>query len=396
MNFDTLAKQVAALSERLSWLIPDSSTANGFQPDTTAAVFKELGFAAEELNVALEEIQQQNESLTEAVTQIGLERKRYESLFKFAPQAYLTTDLEGIIQEVNLMASQLLEVPVQYLGGKPLAVYIHPDDRTVYRAELTRRRDRDYFQEWELRLVPRSQSNVSVACSTVAVRNNSGEAIGFRWALRDISDRKRLEALAQLTSPLDGNNEALLGNRAIQSFSKDEIIPLQHQGVGYLTEGLVKLTTLTDQNKEVLLGIIGPGMPFGAFFTSLPLYQATALSDVHMVSIGLSEILDSACLAQLMFVKTSQRLQQTERMLAIAGTPSAEERLSQLLNFLASEVGKPVEQGIRINLRLTHEDLASACCSTRVTTTRLLGKLQREGKIAFDEQAHIILIQPQG
>jgi CRP-like cAMP-binding protein len=45
-----------------------------------------------------------------------------------------------------------------------------------------------------------------------------------------------------------------------------------------------------------------------------------------------------------------------------------------------------------LNIRLTHQDLAAVCSTTRVTITRMLGKLQEEGKIVIDYKNHIILL----
>ncbi|MEB3339118.1 MAG: Crp/Fnr family transcriptional regulator, partial [Leptolyngbyaceae bacterium] len=68
-----------------------------------------------------------------------------------------------------------------------------------------------------------------------------------------------------------------------------------------------------------------------------------------------------------------------------------QDRLYHLLRLLKQEIGQPVEQGTRFSVRLTHEDLANACCTTRVTITRLLSKLQQQNKIIFDAQRHIVL-----
>jgi len=68
-----------------------------------------------------------------------------------------------------------------------------------------------------------------------------------------------------------------------------------------------------------------------------------------------------------------------------------QDRLNSLLAMLEQEVGQPVAQGTRLRVRLTHQDFASACCTTRVTVTRLLGKLQRQGTIVVDAQNHLII-----
>ncbi|HAA27728.1 MAG TPA: hypothetical protein DCE56_08735 [Cyanobacteria bacterium UBA8553] len=57
-------------------------------------------------------------------------------------------------------------------------------------------------------------------------------------------------------------------------------------------------------------------------------------------------------------------------------------------------MNQKVAQGTCLKVRLTHQDLADACGATRVTITRLLGKLQKkrkkERKIALESKHHII------
>jgi PAS domain S-box-containing protein len=355
--------------------------------------FKELGVATEELQVAVEELRRQNEQLSEALELVAAERKRYQDLFQSAPQAYLVTSLQGTIQEANRMAAQLLGVPTQFLVGKSLLPFISESDRSTYWNELMRRQQRDYFQEWEFRLCPRQQETIQVACSVVAIYERSNQPIGFRWVLRDITEQKRLQVLEQVKYDLnDDSDAALLQNRSLQEFNQGELIPLNPKVLYYLTQGLVKLTTFTTQNKEMLIGVVRPGTPFGAYLTALPIYQAIALSNVKAVPISLNEVASSPYLGQLMLARTTQRLRQTEMLLTIQGEQSVESSLSQLLELLAAEIGESMEQGIRLSVRLTHEDLASACGSTRATITRLLGKLERKGKIMLDDKRHIILV----
>jgi CRP-like cAMP-binding protein len=134
-------------------------------------------------------------------------------------------------------------------------------------------------------------------------------------------------------------------------------------------------------------------MPFGSSMTSLPTYQAIALSEnLQLVSISLSEIATSLRLSQILLPQINQRLRQTETFLAIAGRRHIMERLEHLLLFLKQEVGESIPQATRLKVRFTHQDLADACCTTRVTITRLLGKLQKQGKITFDYKFQMILI----
>ena len=56
-------------------------------------------------------------------------------------------------------------------------------------------------------------------------------------------------------------------------------------------------------------------------------------------------------------------------------------RLSKLLIWFAQKFGKQVINGVLIDIRITHQDLADIMGSTRVTVTRLLNKLEQERMI---------------
>jgi CRP-like cAMP-binding protein len=133
-------------------------------------------------------------------------------------------------------------------------------------------------------------------------------------------------------------------------------------------------------------------MPFGSSLTSLTTYQAIALSpNVELVCISLAEIGTSPGLSQALLPQISDRLRQTETLLAISGKRHVKDRLDYFLLFLKKEFGQKVAEGTRLSIRLTHQELADACCTTRVTITRLLSKLQQQGKITFDSKHHIHL-----
>ena len=59
--------------------------------------------------------------------------------------------------------------------------------------------------------------------------------------------------------------------------------------------------------------------------------------------------------------------------------------------MLAQDYGQACETGLRLNLRLTHQELASALSTTRVTVTRVLGVLREEGWLQIDGQRHLVI-----
>jgi PAS domain S-box-containing protein len=49
-------------------------------------------------------------------------------LFEFVPDAYWLTDINGTIQEANRAAGSLLNISPRFLIGKPLSVFVKPEE----------------------------------------------------------------------------------------------------------------------------------------------------------------------------------------------------------------------------------------------------------------------------
>lgn len=185
--------------------------------------------------------------------------------------------------------------------------------------------------------------------------------------------------------------ENLYRGRHLSAFRSGQPIPMNSTDIWIVYRGVVHLSTLYPNGEEALLGLAGPSMPFGLPLTLIHPYQATALSDVDLMSLPLSEVSQSESLAREIFHHMSRRLRQAEAMLAMVGCRRVEDRLRQLLLLLQMEVGQPVPEGTRLGVRLTHQHLASAIGTTRVTVTRLLGQLREQGRLVIDSQRHIVL-----
>lgn len=159
-----------------------------------AAILEELDTAIEELRVSEEELGQQNDSLVAAREETENWRCRYEDLFQFAPDGYLTTDMNGAIQEANQAAAGMLNVQPRFLVGKPLVSFIPDEERRQFRAELLRMQYADRRQEWELRLRPRRQLPVEVGVTLAVVKDRQGRRTGLRWQVRDATAWRAAEA----------------------------------------------------------------------------------------------------------------------------------------------------------------------------------------------------------
>jgi PAS domain S-box-containing protein len=70
------------------------------------------------------------------VEELGAERQQYLELFEHACDAYVMTDREGVIQEANGAAIDLLQRRRQALRGKPLTALVPLLERKEFRARL--------------------------------------------------------------------------------------------------------------------------------------------------------------------------------------------------------------------------------------------------------------------
>lgn len=382
-NLDSFSRRAQGMYSRLTDLYENLGNIPVDVEILPQAIF-ELGSASEIVHVATQELYQQNEELITTRNLLESERQRYQNLFDFAPDAYLVTDEIGMIQAANRAATKLLNTPYQQLKGKGIINYITLQSRQTLRNFLTQPYNCEKKQlvlQWK----KRGGEVFNGACSVGAVCNQQGKPIALHWLIREISDSQDVELRPS------SNASNLNENRNTYNYCKGETVTLNPNAIWLVNQGWIKLSTICETGEEVVVGFAVEGMVFGSILTALQTYQATALSDVNLSSISLAEINASSTLSQTILPKINQRLRQTESFLAICGRRRVEDRFCHLLQLLAKEIGEPVIEGIRLSVRLTHEDLANTCCTTRVTITRLLGKLHKQGMIYFDSKNHIIV-----
>jgi CRP-like cAMP-binding protein len=185
--------------------------------------------------------------------------------------------------------------------------------------------------------------------------------------------------------------EQLYRERALVPYAAGRPIALRSDEVLVICRGIVQLFTIQQDGSETLLGLAGPSMPVGLPLTIVDPYWATALTDVDVLSLPMAEIEGSPVLMAGMFRNLNLRMQQVESWLALTGKRLVADRLKQFLLMLAKDFGHVEPGGIRIPMRLTHHQLATAIGTTRVTVTRLMQELERNGQIGYSKKNCVIL-----
>ncbi len=185
--------------------------------------------------------------------------------------------------------------------------------------------------------------------------------------------------------------EASYEKRNLMHLAAGSTVPMLRKSVWLVVRGMVKLTALSIHGDEMLLGLAGPNEPFGDPLSNVEAYEATTLCDSDLLCLTCEEISREPHLAMALLQGMGARYRQSEAMLALLGLRLVEDRVRGFLELLANDYGQPCEQGLRLNIKLTHQELASALSTTRVTVTRVLGMLRDQGWLHIDEKRRLVI-----
>jgi PAS domain S-box-containing protein len=158
-----------------------------------AETIEELSVALEELRASTEELRAQHEEMLATRVEVEAGLRRYQELFELAPDAYLVTDLLGIIREANQAAAELLVRSRKSLTGKPILVAIRQEDRHDVRMRMLRLPEEPGYQEMEFSVWITGKNHIPVAARIAVSRGSGGRPTGLYWLLRDLRQRKQAE-----------------------------------------------------------------------------------------------------------------------------------------------------------------------------------------------------------
>jgi two-component system, cell cycle sensor histidine kinase and response regulator CckA len=160
-------------------------------------------FTLEELNVSIEELHAQHSELLTTRNALERERERYHNLFELAPEAYIVTNLEGIILEVNNATKSLLKAELSGLLNKPLVLYVDSSSRAVFHSLLDGvLASEEKIENYELKMQSRQKESFSALLSVTIEPDDRGQKTKLLWSIRDISDRILAEEKIQQQAAL--------------------------------------------------------------------------------------------------------------------------------------------------------------------------------------------------
>jgi CRP-like cAMP-binding protein len=146
----------------------------------------------------------------------------------------------------------------------------------------------------------------------------------------------------------------------------------------FVERGAVRLSSVTHDGRELVVGVLGAGDVFGeaAMLGEPSPVEARVVGTAIVVAFDvetIATVFESAPAtgAQLLRMVAS-RLHRTERALGDAMTADLGTRLARRLHDLARSHGMPDEDGVRISIPLTQDELARMVGASREAVNRTL------------------------
>jgi CRP-like cAMP-binding protein len=174
------------------------------------------------------------------------------------------------------------------------------------------------------------------------------------------------------------------------------------QVIYLLTKGKIKLSQVTPDGPQVLLGYISPGTEFGLLAV---LNQTTY--PISAQAVGVCEALAWNRDAFDQLLKKSHQItlnamsilvghiRDYQRQIQDLATQRVERRIARLLLRLAQQSGYKSDQGVVIDLPLTRQDIAEMTGTTLFTVSRTLKQWEKQGLI-LSKRGQVIIRFPHG
>jgi len=187
---------------------------------------------------------------------------------------------------------------------------------------------------------------------------------------------------------------------SMQNISKNQPIYFPKEpsnSIYFLKKGRVKLSRMSSEGKEMIIGLVNRGEVFGelAYLDEAERKDfATTMDEVLVCAINKEDFKQfvernpelNLRLTKLMGLKLKKYSERIEELVF----KDAEQRVISFLLRLADENGKKVGDEIFVKPFLKHQDIAELTACSRQTVNSVLTDLREKGVINFDRKKLII------
>lgn len=200
----------------------------------------------------------------------------------------------------------------------------------------------------------------------------------------------------------DAQLQQIAQTAALRTYHKHEFIVREGDPGGtfyIILEGSVAVTRIASDGRETILSILKANDFFGEmslFDSSLRSASIKTLSDVKVGVIDEKAFLDvlerSPKIARYLVTALSQRLRAANQLIAATTSQDIRARLASLLLNLSQSFGEKVDNGVKITLRLTNQEMANMIGTTRETVNRTLNRFWDEHLIDM-RTSHVVIVE---
>ena len=186
----------------------------------------------------------------------------------------------------------------------------------------------------------------------------------------------------------------------VENFDQDAMIFLEGDPADRLwviSAGQVKIVKHTSDGQENLLEVITPGEMFGGAGLLLAMHPATAVAMTPTTTLSIERdpylqlIRQYPDIALRIIYLLGERLQASMKMRALA-VERVDVRLANILLKLCEKAGETTEEGMRINLPLSRQDLADMAGTTIETAIRVMSRFRKEGLVHTEPGGYIVVL----
>lgn len=166
----------------------------------------------------------------------------------------------------------------------------------------------------------------------------------------------------------------------------------------FLKKGRVKIGTYSDEGKEIIKAILGPGEIFG----ELSLIEegrrkdfAIALdNEVKICAMSIEDMEEMMTSNSSLNLKVTKligfRLQKIERRLEALIFKDARTRIIDFIREMGEEQGQKIGHEILVKHFLTHQDMANLTATSRQTVTTVLNELKEQNLLHLERNRFLI------
>ena len=205
----------------------------------------------------------------------------------------------------------------------------------------------------------------------------------------EIEHLKNIQLFSSLT---DDELHQIKDKLSLKRYKKHEVILFEEDTTEYMyiiLNGKTKVIQTTEDGKEILLAMHHSG----EFFGEMSLLDGktspatvVAMEDSSVAIISRQEFYSliraqKRILDNLLLILCS-RLRDSWEKIQLLNLKNASHRIKILFLMLSDKYGEKTAEGVTLNIRLTHQEIAEMTGMTRETVTRMIDKWQKDGEIS--------------